>query len=88
MQPLAQNSAGTDHKTAALTAVAAAAALRSESVLWRALEEAMVVGASFTELEEVIQQAARMAEAAVRQDGLRVLKEVRVHLDTDARWRL
>ena len=67
-------------------AVAAAAALRSEGALWPALEAALLAGASPEELEATILEAARMAEAAVKADGLRILREIRARQGAKERW--
>lgn len=73
-------------KSAALSAVAAAAALRSEAVLWKALNEALRAGADWEELEKAIDTAARVAESAVAEDGLRTLREVRARHGAKERW--
>ena len=79
--------AGTlDPKTAALCAVAAAAALRSEAALWRALEEALAAGVPWEEMEQAIKTVARVAESAVTEDGLRTLREVRARAGAQERW--
>ncbi len=75
-----------DPKAAALQAVVAATALRSESALWRALEAAIAAGVTMAELEEAILIAAQAASDAVRDDGMRILREVRLHAETQARW--
>ena len=85
-QPQNDNTPSLDPRLSALNAVAAAAALRSESSLWPAIEAAAAAGASWEELEAAIEQAAAIAETAVRQDGLRTLREARAHLETKARW--
>lgn len=77
---------GSRDKTVALSAVAAAAALRSEGALWPALEEALGSGATPEELEQAIREAARVAEAAVRADGLRTLREVLARHGARERW--
>ena len=73
-------------KAAALRAVAAAAALRSESGLWKALEAALQAGVQSEELEAVIEEAAQQAAAAVREDALRAYREVRARHRTKERW--
>jgi len=75
-----------DVKTAALRSVAAAAALRSEAALWKALEVALLAGAQWEELEAVIEEAAQQAAAAVREDALRAYREVRARHRTKERW--
>ena len=73
-------------KVAALCSVAAAAALRSEAALWRALEEAVAAGVPWEELEQAIKTAARVAESAIEADGLRTLREVRARAGAQERW--
>ena len=75
-----------DPKSTAISAVVAAASLRSESVLWRSLETAIAAGVTTAELEEAIRIAAQVASDAVRDDGMRILREVRLHAETQARW--
>lgn len=73
-------------KAAALCAVAAAAALRSETALWQALEEALVAGVPWEEMEQAIKTAARVAESVVEEDGLRTLREIRARAGAQERW--
>lgn len=75
-------------KSAALCAVAAAAALRSEPALRQALEEALDAGAGWEELERAVATAGRAAETAVLKDGLRTLRDVRARQGAKERWNI
>ncbi len=69
-----------------LSAIAAAAALRSQPALWHALERALAAGVSQTEIEAAIESAARAAAEAVREDGRRILREVLAYQGARERW--
>lgn len=71
-----------------LEAVAAAAALRSETALWQALEQALDAGVSLANIEGAIETAAQTSAEAVRSDANKVLKEVLARQGARERWGL
>jgi alkylhydroperoxidase/carboxymuconolactone decarboxylase family protein YurZ len=71
-----------------LWAISAAAALRSESALWQAFEQALDAGASQADVEATIETAAETAAEAVRTEAKKVLNEVLARQGARERWGL